>query len=48
MKKVNYDLVCSTGNAIPRERRASDGILINGDFTVPLGTQLYLDVNPCY
>lgn len=28
--------------------RASDGILINGDFTVPLGTQLYLDVNPCY
>lgn len=28
--------------------RASDGITINGDFTVPLGGQLYLDANKCY
>ncbi len=28
--------------------RASEGILINGDFTVPVGAQLYLDVNTCY
>ncbi|MBL0912357.1 MAG: glycoside hydrolase family 16 protein [Bacteroidia bacterium] len=27
--------------------RATDGILINGDFTVPVGAELYLDVNPC-
>jgi len=27
---------------------AADYILINGDFTVPLGSELYLDVNPCY
>jgi hypothetical protein len=28
--------------------RASDGITINGDFTVPVGGQLYLDANKCY
>lgn len=28
--------------------RASEGILINGDFTVPLGAEIYMDVNPCY
>lgn len=28
--------------------RASEGILINGDFTVPIGSEIYLDVNPCY
>lgn len=28
--------------------RATDGILINGDFTVPLGSEIYMDVNPCY
>src|SRR5690554_2062138 len=28
--------------------RASEGVLINGDFTVPLGCELYIDVNPCY
>jgi len=28
--------------------RASEGILINGDFTVPVGGELYLDVNGCY
>ncbi len=28
--------------------RATDGILINGDFTVPFGSELYIDVNPCY
>lgn len=28
--------------------RASEGILINGDFTVPVGAELYLDVNTCY
>jgi len=28
--------------------RASEGITINGDFTVPTGAQLYLDVNTCY
>ncbi len=28
--------------------RASEGVLINGDFTVPIGSQLYVDVNPCY
>lgn len=28
--------------------RASDGITINGDFTVPVGGQIYLDANKCY
>ncbi len=28
--------------------RAADGVLINGDFIVPLGAELYIDVNPCY
>ena len=28
--------------------RASEGVLINGDFTVPLGSELYIDVNTCY
>lgn len=28
--------------------RAADFILINGDFEVPLGSELYLDVNSCY
>lgn len=28
--------------------RAADYILINGNFTVPFGSELYLDVNPCY
>jgi hypothetical protein len=27
--------------------RASEGILINGDFTVPQGAELYIDANPC-
>lgn len=39
-------------NAIPNNTsitlRATDGILINGDFTVPVGAQFYADVNPCY
>lgn len=28
--------------------RASEGVLINGDFTVPDGAQLYIDVNTCH
>lgn len=28
--------------------RASKSILINGNFTVPVGAELYLDTNPCY
>lgn len=28
--------------------RASEGVLINGDFSVPIGSELYIDVNPCY
>lgn len=28
--------------------RASEGVLINGDFTVPEGAQLYIDANTCY
>jgi beta-glucanase (GH16 family) len=28
--------------------RASEGILINGNFDVPIGAQLYLDVDECY
>jgi beta-glucanase (GH16 family) len=28
--------------------RASEGILINGDFTVQSGAELYMDVNTCY
>jgi len=28
--------------------RASEQILINGDFTVPIGSEIYMDVNPCY
>lgn len=27
--------------------RASEGVSINGDFTVPVGSQLYIDVSPC-
>lgn len=37
--------ISSTQNII---LRASDGITINGDFTVPVGGQLYLDANKCY
>ncbi len=39
-------------NSIPANAnitlRATDGILINGDFTVPNGAQLYLDVSACH
>lgn len=28
--------------------RASEGVSINGDFTVPIGAELYIDVNSCY
>ena len=28
--------------------RASEGVVINGDFTVVSGSQLYIDVNACY
>lgn len=28
--------------------RAAEGITINGDFTVPVGAELYIDANPCY
>ena len=28
--------------------RASEGVLINGNFTVPVAAKLYIDVNPCY
>jgi len=28
--------------------RASEGVLINGDFTISLGSELYIDVNSCY
>ncbi len=28
--------------------RASEGVLINSNFTVPIGSELYIDVNPCY
>lgn len=39
-------------NSIPNNTniylRATDGVLINGDFTVPVGSELYIDVNPCY
>lgn len=28
--------------------RASEGVLINGDFTISLGSDLYIDVNTCY
>jgi len=39
-------------NSIPNSTfeflRATDGILIKGDFTVPTGSQLLLEVNPCY
>jgi len=28
--------------------RASEGVSINGDFTVPVGAELYIDVNSCY
>lgn len=28
--------------------RASEGVLINGDFTVPVGAEIYIDVNSCY
>ncbi len=28
--------------------RASEGITINGNFTVPVGSEIYMDVNPCY
>ena len=39
-------------NVVPSNQslyfRASSEILINGDFEVPLGSQIYLDVNSCY
>lgn len=28
--------------------RAAEGVTINGDFTVPVGAELYIDANPCY
>lgn len=28
--------------------RASESILLNNSFTVPIGAELYIDVNPCY
>lgn len=28
--------------------RATDGVEINGDFIVPLGAELYIDVNEAY
>lgn len=28
--------------------RASEGVLINGDFSISLGSELYIDVNSCY
>jgi nucleoid-associated protein YejK len=28
--------------------RAQNGVLIKGDFSTPLGSELYIDVNPCY
>ena len=28
--------------------RASEGVLINGVFTFPIGAELYIDVNACY
>jgi len=38
-------------NSIPNNTnmylRATDGVLIKGDFTVPVGSELYIDVNPC-
>lgn len=39
-------------NSIPSNTnqflRASERVLINGDFTVPIGSELFIDVNPCY
>ncbi len=28
--------------------RTPEGVTINGDFTVPIGAELYIDVNSCY
>ncbi len=53
--KVKRNITIGTGGCsnslLPSDNvymRASKGILINGDFTVPVGAQLYLDVNGCY
>lgn len=53
--KVKKEIVIGGGacvNSIPNNTnmflRATDGVLINGDFTVPVGSELYIDVNPCY
>jgi hypothetical protein len=36
------------GNRSPNVLRASESIIINKNFEVPIGKELYLDVNPCY
>lgn len=53
--KVKKEIIIggsSCVNSIPNNTntflRATDGVLINGDFTVPIGSELYIDVNPCY
>jgi beta-glucanase (GH16 family) len=51
--KVKRDMTTSGTISIPSgyshpSWRAASSIIISGDFTVPLGSELYLDVNPCY
>ncbi len=48
--QVKWSITTSGTINLPTSKiwRAADNILINGDFTVPGGTALYLDVNPCY
>jgi hypothetical protein len=55
LNKVKQSITIGNGNCINSLSvvqnvflRASEGVLINGDFTVPDGTQLYIDVNTCY
>lgn len=53
--KVKKEITIGGGtcvNALPANSnitmRSTDGILISGDFTVPTGAQLYLDVSACH
>lgn len=53
--KVKKNIIIGNGNCLNTLNigenvylRASEGVLINGDFIVPIGAELYIDVNPCY
>ena len=53
--RVKHSIIIGDGNCINSLAvgdeiylRATEEVRINGDFTVPVGAELYIDVNPCY